>query len=74
MESSFIIETSLGIIEIPSEAINTDLEPFFESEWYNKLSKLYTLNSLSIENDWLKIHLDDEFYGYPEYKIMSVTN
>lgn len=66
------IETSLGIIEIPIKAaFSDDLSIYFETEWYLTLSKLYKFNSLTIEHGWLKINLDDEFYGCPEYKIIE---
>lgn len=68
-----LIETSFGIIKIPKKAINNDLEDFMESEWYLILDKLYKFHFLTIENEWLKIHLQDEFYGYPEYKIIKLV-
>ncbi len=65
------IETSLGIIKIPTKAaFCDDFSMYFETEWYQILSKLYKFHSLTIEHGWLKINLNDGFYGCPEYKIL----
>lgn len=72
--NTFKIETSIGIIEIPKDAIDKHigLEDSKE-EWVSKLSQLYYFHSIHLDPNkkgWLFIELDDNYYGSPEYKII----
>ena len=70
--NTFKIETSIGIIEIPEDAINKEIGNSKE-EWVSKLKELYDFVSIYVEPDkegWLFIELSDGHYGAPEYKII----
>jgi hypothetical protein len=70
--NTFKIETSIGIIEIPEDAINKEIGNSKE-EWVSKLKELYDFVSIYVDlnkDGWLFIELSDGYYGSPEYKII----
>ena len=84
----FMFETSLGVVKCtvdlskPHLSSDPDWPNFVLSEGEVKiisgeeyLDKLYTmgrLGGLRLQKSWVKIDLDDGYYGCPEYKIIKL--
>ena len=68
----FQFETSLGMCY----GFNNDGRASFPNETLQILNKLYTLKiyreNHKVQNKWLKLELNDPYYGSPEYKIVYI--
>lgn len=80
MLNSITIETSLGIVEIPTTAINKtklDLNREYQNcQWYRILCKLYDFSIIrynAYNNLFVEVELQLEVFGNPEYKILNNT-
>jgi len=74
MNSFYKIETSLGIIEIPTNIINKSSGMDKDAEYYKILKTLYDfvcIYKVPEKPGWLFIELSDSYYGDPEYKIIN---